>query len=847
MESKAFPTTEGIEINTLADVEKTKEWEQFKDIITLIESLYNVGLNDEETQKTIITNFINYFSAHKEELPHLIQILINYVDLRPLHRKFCTQLIREIFKVLPEAVTLADQVLAAEDNLLYILSQEKLIPDEKEGRYDSSLKELVYQIYPQDTVHYSILLDDPTNQIFKILPPNARIKVGPLKPSYNVCNEESVSLICLAAFHGSIKCFNYLLQKGAKMTEELPLYACAGGHEGIVVFLAQNGVPFSHSCLIVAAHFHRYNILQFLFDNLPEKIMLLNIPLKYQNYRTFFFLLLKGVPVIKAVEDESFTTILHDAAQYCSPQFVKYIMNLDYISASEPTFGKKFTPLFTAIMGGQLESIRYLVEEKNSDVNAQCESHDTPVWWSTMYGTLEIVKYFVEQQNYEFIQILESITPLMCAVNYSKTEISKYLIEKLHMDPNAENPVGLNSLHIACKSGSLKIVKYLLENKLVDKEKKSGENMTPLWIAAITDHVEVLQYLHQEQHCDPFCTDANHNIPPVLASISGNMEILAYYIDNKVVDINYQNEIAGYTFLHFAAQKPELYDMVKYLLDHGANPNIVGKDGNTPLHVAVMKNEEDIDNVEILVESGADTEILSDEGFTPLHVAYILGRIDSFIYLVKHGANINAKMGDGETMFENACKDQNIDTIKFLIKYDSIDTEIGSNGITPFLAAVIRGDIIVVKYLCEKTKCNKHATTPDGYSPLFNAIKNKQFQIVDYLLQVQHFDKNERDPKTGLTLLHEAAMAQSLQIVQYLVEQEHLDVNALSNEGTTPLYYASFMGAKDIVEYLLQNKATTHLKNHDLQPIDVVCHSKTADKSVAKDIENLLSKYKEAS
>eukprot|EP01084_Bolivina_argentea_P208208 355072_1 len=80
---------------------------------------------------------------------------------------------------------------------------------------------------------------------------------------------------------------------------------------------------------------------------------------------------------------------------------------------------------------------------------------------------------------------------------------------------------------------------------------------------------------------------------------------------------NYLNEYwiadsqyCGYTFLHFAIYINSNIEICKYLLSQGANPNQYDLVDNTPLHLAVLKNNKSI--IRLLIQYGADPLIKNE-------------------------------------------------------------------------------------------------------------------------------------------------------------------------------------------------------------------------------------------
>lgn len=118
------------------------------------------------------------------------------------------------------------------------------------------------------------------------------------------------------------------------------------------------------------------------------------------------------------------------------------------------------------------------------------------------------------------------------------------------------------------------------------------------------------------------------------AVVFGDFTKVKNMVENDPEIINRKTK-SGYTALHNVMSE-EQFDIVEYLISHGADVNIQTKDGIAPLHIACYPRL-----VDILVENGADVNLKADLGETPLHLKAAEGMKshDVIVRLLEHGAN----------------------------------------------------------------------------------------------------------------------------------------------------------------------------------------------------------------
>jgi ankyrin repeat protein len=126
----------------------------------------------------------------------------------------------------------------------------------------------------------------------------------------------------------------------------------------------------------------------------------------------------------------------------------------------------------------------------------------------------------------------------------------------------------------------------------------------------------------------------------------------------------------------FIHDSPNNQEMVRLLLDHGANANARTGQGTTPLIAAT--HIRDIDSIQLLLERGADVNAYEEGGYTALMAAssfdlveYFEGYARILTTLLEAGANVNFASSDGWTALMCAALYAGPRTVKILLEKGS--------------------------------------------------------------------------------------------------------------------------------------------------------------------------------
>jgi hypothetical protein len=151
--------------------------------------------------------------------------------------------------------------------------------------------------------------------------------------------------------------------------------------------------------------------------------------------------------------------------------------------------------------------------------------------------------------------------------------------------------------------------------------------------------------------------------------------------------VNAKDEAHGYTPLMLASAEGRL-EVVRWLLDHGADINERDNGGRTALSMASFKDRAPV--VTLLLEGGGDPAISGPGGWTPLIVASNQGHLEVVRVLLGHPsarATMNHRDEVGRTALWLACRYGRGGVLRALLESGADPTIATNNGTTPMAGA----------------------------------------------------------------------------------------------------------------------------------------------------------------
>lgn len=166
-----------------------------------------------------------------------------------------------------------------------------------------------------------------------------------------------------------------------------------------------------------------------------------------------------------------------------------------------------------------------------------------------------------------------------------------------------------------------------------------------------------------------------------------DIKIIKKYL--KYIDVNSIENDREWTALHYACDlnynKKNRIELIKYLIDVGADPYAKTKSKYTSLHIASINPMVKYDVIKYLIDRSDTVNSPNILGSTPFHLAckYIHNKkiID---YFISNTANINKEDNDGNTSLYYCLKGSNKDILVYLIKRRGAIIKKNNKGKTVF-------------------------------------------------------------------------------------------------------------------------------------------------------------------
>jgi len=336
----------------------------------------------------------------------------------------------------------------------------------------------------------------------------------------------------------------------------------------------------------------------------------------------------------------------------------------------------------------------------------------------------------------------------------------------------------------------------------------------------------------------------------------GDLEGLKKDLEQPNANLNNQDE-NGFTALYVACRANQI-QVVEWMLQNGADPDIPQQNGSSSLHAACWYGHEEI--VRQLLAAGANIALKNKSRAVPYDEVYLSkkkvigpmfkeatatpwGRVQAhnegqgstFQELTtnikqKLGADIDQVFFYGQTLLMCAAKNGKFSLVAWLLDQGAQPTTKDNSFRTALHFAARGGHALVVKLLLEKGadpfaldywgrapdhECGddvkkEFKIEPDPESwPNLVADPSKYYLFKYYLKDA---DLDRPYGTTGRTLLYQAAYEGHLELVKVLVARK-ANLGAAHVSGSTALHGACWAGKVEVARYLLACNANPFIKN----------------------------------
>jgi ankyrin repeat protein len=374
-------------------------------------------------------------------------------------------------------------------------------------------------------------------------------------------------------------------------------------------------------------------------------------------------------------------TALHWAAQRGDLEMTNLLLNAGADFSATNRTGAK--PLYLAAVNGDAAVIALLLDA-GEDANAVLTAEGETVLMLTSYtGNPAAVKLLLDRGADANTQQFRGQTALMWAAAEGHAEVVKLLLERgadaslsstASTKPERRPPGGMTALLFAARQGKLEAARALLDGG-ADVNQAGADTTSPLLIAVVNGHYELATML-LERGANPNIADANGRTPLYAAVDLRNVQ----WSQAPAPELPQATHLAMITQLLDARADTAL--AISGKVGHRGSFDMRWSDlkGGTAFSRAAWNG--DVEIMRLLLARGADPKAVTEKGETAL--------------LLLAGAGWPLGQGYLRSQEEITA------ALDLLVEELGMDVNAATTeGITPVIGAIIKGDNFVVQYLVD--------------------------------------------------------------------------------------------------------------------------------------------------
>ncbi|CAG7919206.1 unnamed protein product [Penicillium olsonii] len=259
--------------------------------------------------------------------------------------------------------------------------------------------------------------------------------------------------------------------------------------------------------------------------------------------------------------------------------------------------------------------------------------------------------------------------------------------------------------------------------------------------------------------------------------------------------------------LHEAAERGHL-EIVKMLIDHGADAHKLDPDDHTALCFACSEGHQEI--VQIFLDEGVSPNPQGKYGLSALWHATRRGSVEICAMLLDHGAEIDWQDSLGDTALHHLIEKQHLGAAELLIEKGASVNIVNCQNCTALHLACEKAPPHTVEMLLLRGA--DPFVGEEDYSSLELACKRGDEKIVKLL--IENFTDSDIQKDFYWCALQQAAEMGHLSVIQMLF-QKSADANLLDHFFAATLPSACIGGNEQIVEFLLKNGVDVDAREKD--------------------------------